>query len=1571
MKYNLLITFQLLLSQLTFATFSTQPLTTQRTDNLVTWSIDDESGVSNYRIEQWGNDAWSLSVQVPASGQPTYTADITTAPVRVVAIGATENSLSSPNYDYSEEQVSETQTFFSDLLSVNVVNPSAQEITAIRLDFSETSSLNDLQKCTIIWQSADQQTEIKIGETSLTNLTLEESKSVEIPLSESGSAFTRSGKLIIVAYLNPDAVAGNKVDVSCRGLNYEGMWIETTQSNSENLTVGSGKRRVFELRMGDNGINTYRIPGVITTKAGTLLAVYDLRHTLWADLPRDIDVGGSRSTDGGRTWQNIGVIADMGDEDEPEAIDNGCGDPCILQDKNTGRIFVLALWSHGNNGTPNAGKRQHADGQSKGSDRGLDKKVTGQTVLVYSDDDGVTWSEPRNITSEVKDPEWFYMINGPGAGVTMADGTLVFPVNYLTTDRKNHATVMFSRDNGETWQIKKNTLPAAGSENQVTELGDGRLMMNVRGGNYRKIYTSNNLGETWETHQLTIDQSLSTPACQGDVFQFADKRLGDSENITLISHPWQTTARLDLNIAFSQDHFDNWGRKIVQPDGVSYSCMTRVNDSLAVIYEAEIPGFSDPSGNRPSSYEAEALVIELMGMNWLSDGAFSTPVQLSRPNVSQVLKDYKASNGDNLIFAVEDFEITQAGDLAVVVEHANGYEKISENRIKINQDQQTDVTVFLHILNQTTGVIGETFRVNVEIKPISFPPVVKQQIADLTIAPMGQLSINLDNYFRSVDGAVNRYSVSTSTPSAFTALKIDDNLLKLTNSGSRNMGQVSITASSLAGQVTQTITVNVAEQGAKAIVGFSASDGYPENNQFFPLDQEFTDNNGHGWYCSGGLVQMLSGRLGMNADPVSTESTNNLFKTTAIFKPDSSSIAGAGMLSLRAKAWGVSSVYTHLGISSSTDKGKNWQFKGIYRIGAGMPELPNVFCPINSSEPVWIKFSIQSLEAGALGILLEDVTLTGISDSMALTSQYLEDDHATIPVEREGHIKYDFGPQSSFTIETWFCLHRDGAAGNQYIISNGMSSASKHKGWLLTYHQSSGKILVNLSKKGTSQAIYSDNPVEFGTWYHAAFTVNRATDEAKFYVNGAQQGSTLSIPGYDLDEGEDLAIRDIGIGFNIAGGKTSAKSDCSLSELRIWNRARTADELFQTMNCRLTENMLGLSGVWPLNGTGVDLIAQNSVEFSINSSRFTPAAVPILADEKVNNGFTVLGEQVGSVTIDSDAVVKPVVANYSALQGLAPSLAPLPETVGSQFATTWQLVDYHNANSSTDWQVDLTSIANDPALIPADLTTVVLLYKKEQKADNFTIVGSALANSTPNAISFEAIPSQTGFYSLGVVGEDRSRYNLQFDEENGVLSWQFDSVEGLVGYVIEVLDQSGHWQIYVAGELSDDLSYSVTVERGGDYRLRLMDANGFETSSYPDKGAQSTVTVDVNEGWNLLALPLTDISVREVQDHSNYSCWQWNSELSNYELLAEVKPQMGFWFYLEDSEVSQLQFSGSISGQNPIELAHGWNLHGVESETVVQVDSLIYQWSDGIYRKLDENEVMTSGYGYWSFKAGQ
>ncbi|MDX1927110.1 MAG: BNR-repeat neuraminidase N-terminal domain-containing protein [Pirellulaceae bacterium] len=139
----------------------------------------------------------------------------------------------------------------------------------------------------------------------------------------------------------------------------------------------------------DDGVHTYRIPALTTSTKGTLLAVYDIRRRDGRDLQEDIDIGLSRSTDGGQTWESPRVIMDMGTYGGMPQEQNGCSDPGLIVDQQSGEIFCFALWMNGKPG--------HHQWVNDGSEPGFEIGKSAQFMMVRSNDDGQTWSAPENL----------------------------------------------------------------------------------------------------------------------------------------------------------------------------------------------------------------------------------------------------------------------------------------------------------------------------------------------------------------------------------------------------------------------------------------------------------------------------------------------------------------------------------------------------------------------------------------------------------------------------------------------------------------------------------------------------------------------------------------------------------------------------------------------------------------------------------------------------------------------------------------------------------------------------------------------------------------------------------------------------------------------------------------------------------------------------------------------------------------------------------------------------------------------------------------------------------------------
>lgn len=333
---------------------------------------------------------------------------------------------------------------------------------------------------------------------------------------------------------------------------------------------------------GQDGVHTYRIPAIATSNNGTLLAVYDVRRDNSGDLQGDIDVGLNRSTDGGETWEPMQIIMDMGEWGGRPENENGIGDPAILVDRNTGTIWVAALWIHGYPDT-------HAWFSSR---QGMEPEETGQFILVKSEDDGQTWSEPINITHQIKQPEWHLLLMGPGNGITMSDGTLVFAAQYKDENEMPWSSIVYSSDGGETWTIgepvRSNT-----TEAQVAETEEGTLMINMRDnrGGARAVYTTSDMGRTWQEH-ASSRQALQEPVSMASLIRSNPEGSDYNHNYLLFSNPNSTAARVNMSIKLSKDYGVTWPSEyqilLDENRGFGYSSLTMVDDeTVGILYEGE------------------------------------------------------------------------------------------------------------------------------------------------------------------------------------------------------------------------------------------------------------------------------------------------------------------------------------------------------------------------------------------------------------------------------------------------------------------------------------------------------------------------------------------------------------------------------------------------------------------------------------------------------------------------------------------------------------------------------------------------------------------------------------------------------------------------------------------------------------------------------------------------------------------------------------------------------------------------------------------------------------------------
>lgn len=349
----------------------------------------------------------------------------------------------------------------------------------------------------------------------------------------------------------------------------------------EIVTEGSHCRRLGSSvrQSGDDGSLAYRIPGLVTTLNGTLIGVYDVRYDSSLDLQSNIDIGVSRSTDKGRTWEKMRIAMDMGEWGGLPQAQNGIGDPAVLVDETTGEIFIIAVWTHGIG----------ADRAWTGVKQGMLPRETAQLMVSSSKDDGKTWSEPVNITSQIKKPDWYLTLQGPGRGITMSDGTLVFPIQYIDSTRVPNAGVIYSKDHGTRWTMHEHAWTNT-TESQVVEVEEGVLMLNMRDNRKtgRRVCTTADMGRTWVEHSSS--GKLIEPVCMASLLKVGATQNSTGKDILLFANPATTKGRHHLTIKASVDGGGTWPQEyhlLLDEENLwGYSCLTMIDDeTVGILYE--------------------------------------------------------------------------------------------------------------------------------------------------------------------------------------------------------------------------------------------------------------------------------------------------------------------------------------------------------------------------------------------------------------------------------------------------------------------------------------------------------------------------------------------------------------------------------------------------------------------------------------------------------------------------------------------------------------------------------------------------------------------------------------------------------------------------------------------------------------------------------------------------------------------------------------------------------------------------------------------------------------------------
>ena len=309
-------------------------------------------------------------------------------------------------------------------------------------------------------------------------------------------------------------------------------------------------------RAGEGPYHTYRIPALAVSARGTVLAFCEGRKHSRADAG-EIDTLIRRSTDGGQTWGQPQVVA----------TDPGMtvGNPAPVVDARTGAISLLLCQN-----------------PAQGGEAQIRKGLAERTVwITRSEDDGLTWSPPEDISGQVKRPEWTWYATGPCHGVQLQGGRLVVPCDHrvlapTTQDEGRHSHLIYSDDHGATWQIGGVVQQEGTNESAVAELGDGSVYLNCRDQakrGRRCAAWSRDGGLTFPESRW--EEDLIEPACQGSLLRLTG---ADGQSRVLFCNPASAT-RDTLTVKVSYNECRSWNKgRVLESGRAGYSDLALAPD---------------------------------------------------------------------------------------------------------------------------------------------------------------------------------------------------------------------------------------------------------------------------------------------------------------------------------------------------------------------------------------------------------------------------------------------------------------------------------------------------------------------------------------------------------------------------------------------------------------------------------------------------------------------------------------------------------------------------------------------------------------------------------------------------------------------------------------------------------------------------------------------------------------------------------------------------------------------------------------------------------------------------------
>ncbi len=313
---------------------------------------------------------------------------------------------------------------------------------------------------------------------------------------------------------------------------------------------------------GEEGVHTYRIPALVQTKRGRLIAIVDARRGSASDLPARIALVMRRSFNSGRTWTPPRTIV--------QPAEGGVGDASLLLERETGRVWCFFSY-----GPPGIGFRTAHAGARTGP-------TTFQIHAMHSDDDGQTWSAPQDLSPQIKDPGWEAAFVTSGTHMETSKGRFLLPLVVRYPGNIVSARNAYSDDRGKTWHVGQ-PLGAGTDESHAVELKDGTILQNFRDSQTRLVGLSKDGGITVDN--LHPDPVLIEPGCNAGLAR--DTRAG--KDVLIFTNP-ASHVRERMTVRLSSDNGHTWPQsRILWAGKAAYSSTIALGDgTIAVLYERGI-----------------------------------------------------------------------------------------------------------------------------------------------------------------------------------------------------------------------------------------------------------------------------------------------------------------------------------------------------------------------------------------------------------------------------------------------------------------------------------------------------------------------------------------------------------------------------------------------------------------------------------------------------------------------------------------------------------------------------------------------------------------------------------------------------------------------------------------------------------------------------------------------------------------------------------------------------------------------------------------------------------------------